>query len=238
MIKAIWMDIDNTLLDFDAYVHDAMKEGMARFGMPPFREEMLPVFHRENGKLWRQIEDGTLTFEELQKIRFQIIFRALGLEVDGPAFETFFRTYLYDYARLVEGAAEMLEHLPGEMVLCTASNGPYDQQVHRMEISGIGHRFRHHFISEKLGASKPSVVFFQAAMEEMNLRQRELGLEEIRPEEVLMLGDSLTSDMAGGLAAGMQTCWYRRNAAENPGRIQPDMTIDRLEDLVKIISRS
>ena len=238
MIKAIWMDIDNTLLDFDAYVHDAMKEGMARFGMPPFREEMLPVFHRENGKLWRRIEEGTLTFEELQKIRFRNIFQALGMEVDGPAFETFFRSYLWNYARLVKGADQMLELLPGELVLCTASNGPYDQQVHRMEISGIGRFFRHHFISEKLGASKPSPVFFEAGMSEMNRRQRELGLEELRPENVLMFGDSLTSDMAGGLTAGMQTCWYRRNPGENAGEIRPDVIIDRLTDLVKVILNS
>ena len=75
-------------------------------------------------------------------------------------------------------------------------------------------------------------------MEEMNRQQRKLGLEELRPENVMMLGDSLTSDMAGGLAAGMRTCWYRRNPGENKSEIIPDVIIDRLTDLLKVIGNS
>ena len=205
MIKAVWIDIDNTLLDFDAYVRDALRTGFERFHLGCFSEEMMPVFHRENGKLWRQIEEGTLTFEELQKIRFRNVFRALGVEGDGPAFEKYFREYIHEYALPVRGAVDMVKALEGRFILCTASNGPYEQQIHRMEISGMNHYFRHHFISERLGASKPSRAFFEAGMQEMNRRQLELGLKELKPEEVLMLGDSLTSDMAGGRDFGMQT---------------------------------
>ena len=233
-IRAVWIDIDNTLLDFDAYVHDALKEGMNRFGIAEFSEDMLPVFHRENGKLWRQIERGTLTFEELQQIRFNHVFRALGVEGDGVSFEHFFREFLHEYAVPVEGARDMLEALaalPEGLVLCTASNGPYEQQIHRMEISGMNHYFRHHFISERLGASKPSRAFFEAGMQEMNRRQLELGLKELKPEEVLMLGDSLTSDMAGGRDFGMQTCWFDRSGAGLPEEEPPQHRVETLQEV-------
>ena len=68
-MKLILIDIDNTLLDFDAYIRQTMEEGFAHFGLRPYEPWMYDVFHRENNKLWRQIEEGTLTFQELEKIR-------------------------------------------------------------------------------------------------------------------------------------------------------------------------
>mgnify|MGYP000682470637 FL=1 len=77
-MKAIFIDIDNTLLDFDEYVRTTMAEGFAHFGLPAYQPEMYHVFTTENNKLWRQIEEGTLTFEELQKVRWNRIFAASG----------------------------------------------------------------------------------------------------------------------------------------------------------------
>ena len=74
MIKAVFIDIDNTLLDFDAYVKDAMRTGFKKYGLPEYKEEMFDTFTTENAKLWHQIEDGTLTFNELIKIRWNKIF--------------------------------------------------------------------------------------------------------------------------------------------------------------------
>ena len=68
-MKLVLIDIDNTLLDFDAYIRRTMEEGFAHFGLRPYEPWMYDVFHRENNKLWRQIEEGTLTFPELEKIR-------------------------------------------------------------------------------------------------------------------------------------------------------------------------
>lgn len=90
-MKAIFIDIDNTLLDFDAYVRTTMEQGFAHFGLPAYRPEMYHTFTAENNKLWRQIEEGTLTFAELQKIRWNNVFAALGIHFDGPAFEHYFR---------------------------------------------------------------------------------------------------------------------------------------------------
>ena len=123
-MKAIFIDIDNTLLDFDEYVRTTMAEGFAHFGLPAYRPEMYHTFTAENNKLWRRIEEGTLTFEELQKIRWSRIFDALGIAFDGPTFEHYFRTAIYDSAIPVPGAVPLLQSLSRHSILCAASNGP------------------------------------------------------------------------------------------------------------------
>ena len=127
--------------------------------------------------------------------------------VDGIAFERYFREALHESAIPVPGAHELLEQLHGRFLLCAASNGPYAQQVHRLELSDMRKYFDYLFISEKIGVSKPSRAFYDAAFAELNAGRA----EPIRPCETLMLGDSPTSDMAGGLQYGMRTCFFRRH---------------------------
>lgn len=158
-MQMIFIDIDNTLLDFDAYIRQTMREGFAHFGLKPCEPYMEAVFHRENGKLWRQIEQGTLTFRELEEIRWNNVFRALNIDFDGQVFEKYFRAALYDSAIPMDGAMELLEALHGKYPLAVASNGPYDQQLHRLELAGMKRYFDWFFVSERLGASKPPAVF-------------------------------------------------------------------------------
>ena len=167
-MKAIFIDIDNTLLDFDEYVRTTMAEGFAHFGLPAYRPEMYHTFTTENNKLWRRIEEGTLTFEELQKIRWSRIFDALGIAFDGPTFEHYFRTAIYDSAIPVPGAVPLLQSLSRHSILCAASNGPYEQQLHRLELGGMKQYFTHFFISQRIGAAKPAAAFFDAAFRELN----------------------------------------------------------------------
>lgn len=123
-MKAIFIDIDNTLLDFDAYVRESMRAGFARFGLRPYEPWMYDIFVRENDKLWQAIERSELTFARLQEIRWNTVFRALGIEADGIAFERYFREALHESAIPVPGAHELLERLHGRFLLCAASNRP------------------------------------------------------------------------------------------------------------------
>lgn len=158
-MQMIFIDIDNTLLDFDAYIRQTMREGFAHFGLKPYEPYMEAVFHRENGKLWRQIEQGTLTFAELEAIRWDRVFAALDIAFDGQVFEKYFRAALYDSAIPVDGAMALLKALHGKYPLAVASNGPYDQQLHRLELAGMKRYFDWFFVSERLGASKPPGLF-------------------------------------------------------------------------------
>lgn len=208
-MPVIFIDIDNTLLDFDAYIRQTMAEGFAHFGLRPYEPYMEEVFHRENGKLWHQIEAGTLTFRELEQIRWNNVFRALQIDFDGPVFEKYFRAALYDSAIPVDGAMELLRALHGSYSLAVASNGPYQQQLHRLELAGMKPYFDWFFVSEKLGVSKPAAAFFDGAFSELN-KGRET---PVRPADCVIIGDSLTSDMAGGRGYGMRTCYFRRPGA-------------------------
>ena len=208
-MQMIFIDIDNTLLDFDAYIRQTMREGFVHFGLKPYEPYMEAVFHRENGKLWRQIEQGTLTFAELEAIRWDRVFTALDIAFDGQVFEKYFRAALYDSAIPVDGAMELLEALHGKYPLAVASNGPYDQQLHRLEIGGMKPYFDYFFISEHAGAAKPAPAFFDYAFRELNENRS----VPILPQETLIIGDSLSSDIAGGLQYGMKTCYYRRPGA-------------------------
>ncbi len=205
-MKVIFLDIDNTLLSFNEYVKQTMKTGFAEFGLKAYEPYMYDLFTEENNKLWRQIEDGTLTFQELEKIRWNKVFEAIGISFDGVVFEKYFREALHESAIPEEGAYELLEYLSQKYIVCAASNGPYEQQIHRLEIANMRKYFDYIFVSEQVGASKPATAFFDYAFREIN-QDRE---EPIAPEECLMVGDSLTSDVEGGRRYGMNTCLYQK----------------------------
>ncbi len=230
-MKAVFIDIDNTLLDFDEYVRSTMKTGFSHFGLKPYEPYMYDVFTRENGKLWRRIEQSELTFPELEKVRWNIIFDELGIAFDGPVFEKYFRAALNDSAIPVAGSHEMLEALQEKgCLICAASNGPYDQQLRRLEIADMLRYFDHVFISEKIGASKPSKDFFEHAFSEINSSIEGV----IMPHETVMIGDSLTSDIAGGMQYGMRTCWYMRDKGkEIPTGV--GLAVDDLRDIAGMI---
>ena len=206
-LKAIFIDVDNTLLSFDEYVKQTMEQGFAHFGLRAYEPWMYDKFTQVNNGLWRQIEDATLTFAELTKIRWNRVFEALDIEFDGPVFEKYFRGALYDSAIPEEGAYELLAALKDDYLLYAASNGPYEQQLHRLEIAGMRDAFDDVFISEKVGASKPSEKFFNYAFAKINAGRE----QQITPQGCMMIGDSLTSDIRGGQMYGMQTCLYRRS---------------------------
>lgn len=228
-MKVIFIDIDNTLLSFDAYVKHTMKEGFETFGLKPYESWMFETFTKVNNGLWQQIEQGTLTFQELEKIRWNRVFEALRIAFDGVVFEKYFREALYESAIPEEGAYELLEHLHGKYLLCAASNGPYQQQVHRLEIADMKKYFTHLFVSEKIGISKPATEFFDRAFQIVNEGEK----EPVLPEECMMIGDSLTSDIEGGQMYGMKTCFYRRGKEVEVGT--EVLVADTLEEVWECI---
>lgn len=224
MIKAILLDIDNTLLDFDAYVKDSMKNGFEKFGLGTYKDSDYDTFTVVNNGLWHDIEEGTLTFEELKKIRWNKVFEALGISFDGIAFETYFREYLNESAIPVKGAKELLEYLKGkDYILCAASNGPFDQQCNRLKIGGMYEYFTHFFISEKVGFSKPAPEFFEVCLNELNHASR------INKDEILMLGDSLSADISGANDFGFKTCFFNIKN-KDVSSVKADYIIAELKD--------
>lgn len=231
MLKAILFDIDNTLLSFDEYVKESMRCGFEEFGIGPYRDEMFGVFLRENSALWHALERGEIDFNELKKQRWNRIFACLGISADGEAFETYFRGQLFDSAIPVEGAMELLQALHGKYLLCAASNGPYLQQVNRLKVGGMLPYFTELFISEEIGSSKPSRRFFEVCAERLKVRTG----EEILPCEMMIIGDSLTSDMAGGVGFGMQTCFYHPSGTAVPDGMDLTYCVTSLREILDFL---
>lgn len=229
MIKAILFDIDNTLLDFDACVREAMKSGFRKFGLRSYEDHMFETFEKINCEMWREIEKGNLTFEELLQTRWNRVFAALDITFDGCIFEDFFGEFLFDCAIPVEGAAEILEYLEGRYILCVASNGPYAQQLNRLRNANMLSCFSKFFISEKIGASKPSEDFFSHCINELNKENK------ILPCEIMMIGDSVTSDIIGAAECGFKTCFFNKNTNKKADGIPADHSINRLKDICKIL---
>ena len=231
MVKVILFDIDNTLLSFDRFVVETMKSGFKVFNLGAYEDGMYAAFTKINTELWHKIEKGEINLEDLKKIRWNLIFRHLGIEANGVAFETYFRECLNESAIPIEGAMDLLEYLHGKYILCAASNGPYLQQVNRLKIGGMLPYFNDLFISEEIGSSKPSESFFNTCIERLNARS----CEAINPSEIMIIGDSLTSDMAGGIGSGMKTCFYNPDNKPIPCGVKLDHQVTSLTEIKNIL---
>lgn len=205
-IKLILIDIDNTLLEFDAFVRQFLDETFPPLMGNENKGDLYEIFHANNRMLWEKLEQGEITMEQLQAVRWEMILKKLGIDFDGMEMERMFKAAMHESTIITPGAMEMLESLSGRYILATASNGPYEQQVYRINKAGMGKYFTYHFISQDIGYSKPDARFFKEARQRMK--------EQYADDEILMIGDSVSSDMQGGINAGIHTCYFDR---ENTG---------------------
>lgn len=225
MLKAVLMDIDDTLLDFGKCAEQAMRTGFQEWNLP-FDDSSYAVFTRINDGLWRMIERGELTTQQLFQFRWNRIFGALGIRADGVAFEKRFLGLLYETAIPVDGAEEICRYLKGRYILCAASNAFHDQQLNRLKMAGLLPFFDHVFVSEALGYRKPETAFFDACR---------AFLPGVAAQECVMIGDSLTADISGGRAAGMKTIWYNHTHRPIPEHCEADQIVDSLLELKKLL---
>ncbi len=225
MIKAILMDIDNTILDFRECSRDSMKKAYLEAGLT-YEEYMFEVFTKTNEQLWREIEKGTLTKQKLLKVRWNTVFRKLNIDYDGVKFEGRFRAFLELSGHTVDGAKEVLEYLSKKYKVYAASNGFEKIQHGRLIESKLIIYFQELFLSEKAGYSKPSRGFFDYCFKRMG---------NIDKEEVIIIGDSLHADMQGGLDYGIKTCWFNYKKEEISQDIKVDYIIDDLLGIYSIL---
>ncbi len=224
MIKNILIDVDDTLLDFEKCSEEAMRLAMEEAGIV-YRDGMMDIFHPINNSLWKQIEQGSLTVPELYQIRWKCVFEAMDISYDGVVFENRFLHFLHGSAVPVDGALELLRHLRGKYGLYVASNAPNEQQRKRLSKAGMLQFFDGIFASESLGVSKPQKKFFSLCLE---------GMGNARPEETAIIGDSLSSDIKGGIESGLFTCWLNRHGKQAPKELAIDITVKTLKELTHV----
>lgn len=224
-IKTIFIDIDNTLLDFNKNAALAMERSFIKNGLN-YKDEYAPVFITINDGLWAKIETGEITRAQLVERRFRLVLGALNLVGDYDSIETDFRTFLSDCAEPVDGAKDLLDYLYKKYDLYAASNAFLDQQKRRLNLAGMGEYFKDVFVSEKIGYKKPTKEYFDECF------KRTIGADK---KTTIMIGDSLSADVEGGVKYGLITVWFNRDGKSCCGDVKPHFIVDKLEQIKNLL---
>ena len=231
--RILLFDVDDTLLDFDANETESFRSMMEEMG-ELWTQEIYATYKELNRKLWRTIERGEISVEEGVNRRFSDLMAHYGKEVDGRLWEQAYRRYLNQGLQEIPQVHQVLGKLKKDgYELYVITNGVEETQTSRMARSGLDKYFRQLFISGKIGAGKPSREFFDHVKSHV---------ERFEAREALVIGDSLTSDIKGGIDAGIDTCWFCRNKGEEEREteltdkgIRPSYMIEELTELLGIL---
>ncbi len=225
MITAVLWDVDGTLLDFLAAESAAVRKLFGEFGLGDCTDEMLARYSAINKVYWERLERKELTKPEILVGRFHDFLEGEGLDASvAPAFNERYQITLGDTIVFRDDSYEIVKSLRGRVRQYAVSNGTVVAQTKKLRESGLGELMDDVFLSEEVGAEKPSMEFFLPVFERAGIQPQDYA-------QTLIVGDSLTSDIRGGNCAGIQTCWY------NPGHLprKEDVRIDyEIEDLHQI----
>ncbi len=222
----ILLDADQTLLNFKAAQKNALLSVFARFGFPDREEEIIDFYDKLNDSLWKQLERKEITKKELIECRFRIMCDTFGVEhPGGDTMEMHYQDALSKGHDLMPGAFEVCETLSRTYTLSLVTNGTRAVQIPRIEECTLKPFFQHIFISEEMGYNKPDVKFFEIVHETLGYPDK---------ETMLIVGDSMSSDMKGGVNFGIDTCHIMSKAVDYK-EIVPTYTIESIRDIYKVL---
>lgn len=224
--KVILFDFDDTLVDF----HDAEVQAYAHLMRHYAVPSQLHDYHRFkeiNQNHWEAFQRGEITKAEVLRHRFIETFATYGMTVDGQEADVVFRDGLARAPiKWLTGIIPMLKTLQSNYALAIVTNGVTDTQERRIARTDLHSMMDHIFISDKIGAQKPNVAFFEEVFKVFHQYDK---------KDFLIVGDSLTSDIQGGINSGIDTCWFNHCQLENKTSIQPTYTINHIEALKEIL---
>lgn len=218
-------DVDNTLLDFDANEKESFKSMILEKG-EEYSEELYETYKKMNQKMWEAVERGEVTIDDVLYTRFSKLMKMYGKNVDGVEYENTYRFYLNQGIQEMPNVNEVLTELKKNYRLYVITNGIRETQESRMKRSGLVKYFEDIFISESIGANKPSSEFFDY------VKKNIAGFDQ---SKTLIIGDSLTSDIKGGNLYGIDTCWFCKEGTVNNTDIIPTYEIHDLNEIFGII---
>lgn len=227
MIKHVFLDLDDTILDFHGAESVAIVKAFSELGIPT-DESTIAEYKKINRECWESMERGEIERERVLTRRFEILFEKLGISVSPEEMQETYAHRLGLEHDFLPGGEELLKELSslGKYKLYIASNGIYRVQKPRIDASGIAKYFADIFISEKIGYNKPSAEFFDICFSR---------IADFKKEECIIVGDSLSSDILGGKNAGIRTCYFNPRG-KSTGDIVPDYEIRELSELVSILN--
>lgn len=225
MIDILFLDLDDTILDFHKAEAIAIRKTIASFGVEP-TDEVCALYSKINKAHWEMLERKELTREQVLVGRFETLFRQLGVEVDPTDCAKRYENNLSIGHYFLPGAQEALEQLSKKYRLFLASNGTAKVQAGRLKSANISHYFEKIFVSQQIGANKPDIAYFDGCFAQ---------IPDFARERTIMVGDSLTSDILGGKNAGIATCWVAPKDAQPRADIRPDYRIESISQLEALL---
>lgn len=227
MIKVLLWDIDGTLLNFLEAEKVAIRSCFDKFELGICTDEMLSRYSKINRKYWEKLERKEMTKPEILVGRFREFFCEYGLNTDcAEAFNEEYQVRLGDTICFNDNGYELVKSLQGKVRQFAVTNGTYVAQSRKLALSGLGELFEDVFISDQIGYEKPDERFFDVVWERIG---------ECRQDEVMIIGDSLTSDMQGGNNVGILCCWYNPEKVENTKGLRIDHEIQDLQVIPSLL---
>lgn len=210
----ILFDADGTLLDFHRCEREAVAEAFSAMGVT-VDGEMLDEYSKINDSLWKKLERGEIEKSVLLYHRFEIFYEKYGLCADAKQTAKEYMGTLSKKAYLIDGAEELCASIYGKAKMYIVTNGVRANQESRLSLCGLLKYFDGTFISELTGYEKPQREFFEYVAAR---------IPDFDKERTIIVGDSLTSDIGGGINYGIDTCWYAPSGKDAPDGLTSKIT--------------
>lgn len=225
MIKNIFFDLDDTILDFKMAERVALSKTLRELGVEP-TDYIISQYSKYNISQWKRLELGEITREQVKVNRYKLLFDELGLDLSPQKATAIYEDKLCIGHYFIDGALETIQELYENYNLYLVSNGAKRVQDGRLKSADISKYFKGIFISEEVGVEKPNIKFFDYCFSK---------IENFTREETIIIGDSLSSDIKGGINAGIKTMWFNLRNEQNNTELNPDYEIHTLSQISQIL---
>ena len=225
MIEFLLLDLDDTILDFHKAERLAIAKTFSDFGVEP-TETGLHRNHLINRSCWERLETGEWTREQVLVNRFSLLFDEVGVEADATACARAYEKNLSIGHYFLPGALEAVQTLSGKYRLFLVSNGTASVQKGRMTSANLYPYFEKVFVSQEVGYNKPAREYFEKVFDQ---------IPGFDPKKAIIVGDSLTSDILGGINAGIATCWVNPSHLPKRADIPADYEIEGIYQLEALL---
>ncbi len=227
MISTVLWDVDGTLLDFNAAEKAAILSLFSEFGLGSCTDEMIARYSKINVRYWERLERKELSKPDILVGRFRDFFSEYGIDSSlAEPFNDKYQVRLGDTIVFRDNSYDIVSSLQGHVKQYVVSNGTILAQTKKLKNSGLGALMDGVFLSEEVGVEKPDSKFFDCVFS---------SISETDKARILIVGDSLTSDIQGGVNAGICTCWYNPSKKPLKGDLHLDYEISDLHEIYGIL---
>lgn len=223
--KFVLFDADATLLDFKKSEYEAVIDVLNRYELP-VSDEIIKKYSAINDMHWKMLERGEIEKNKLYSSRWRMLCEFYSFDRDWQGMSDYYTNTLATKSYLMDGAFEICSALYGKVDMYIVTNGKKSVQDGRFDPSPIAPMFKGVFVSEEIGYEKPRIEFFNIV---------ESRIPNFDASKAIIIGDSLTSDIQGGINAGIDTCWYNKYKKSVPENMNITYVVNQLSEIEGII---